>query len=135
MNGEFLDAKIRHKLDQVKPKVEQKNQNALKIIFKRKSIFDLESSIIGSLIYVSLRKIINASQNFKLTMMILNSPYPQNHQQIQHFTVHLMIIKLQKKIHLVNQMVWNIVIKLSVQQYLLKHLLLTLTFSNRKYHK
>ena len=60
MNGEFLDAKIRHKLDQVKPKVEQKNQNALKIIFKRKSIFDLESSIIGSLIYVSLRKIINA---------------------------------------------------------------------------
>ena len=32
-------------------------------------------------------------------------------------------------------MFWNIVIKLSVLQHLLKHLLLTLTSSNRKYHK
>ena len=66
-NGEFVDAKIRHKLDQVKSKVEQKNQNALKILFKSKSIFDFESSIIGSLIYVSLRKKISALSKLSVT--------------------------------------------------------------------
>lgn len=36
-------------MDQVKLKIGQRSQNPLKDLFKKKSIFNLESSVVGSL--------------------------------------------------------------------------------------
>ena len=48
-DSQFDEAKITHKMDQVKLKIGQRRQNPLKNLFKKKSIFNLESSVAGSL--------------------------------------------------------------------------------------